>query len=37
MTLVDSNVILDIVTADDEWMEWSAAALARQADAGRSP
>ena len=34
MTLVDSNVILDIVTADDEWMDWSAAALARQADAG---
>jgi len=34
VTLVDSNVILDIVTADDEWLDWSAAALARQADAG---
>jgi hypothetical protein len=34
VTLVDSNVILDIVTADDEWMDWSAAALARQANAG---
>jgi hypothetical protein len=34
VTLVDSNVILDIVSADDEWMDWSTAALARQADAG---
>jgi len=34
VTLVDSNVILDVVTADDEWLDWSAAALARQADAG---
>jgi len=34
-TLVDSNVILDIVTEDPEWQEWSAAALARQADEGR--
>lgn len=33
-TLVDSNVILDIVTEDPEWLDWSAAALARQADAG---
>jgi predicted nucleic acid-binding protein len=33
-TLVDSNVILDIVTEDPEWQEWSAEALARQADAG---
>ncbi|MCX6549851.1 MAG: type II toxin-antitoxin system VapC family toxin [Acidobacteria bacterium] len=33
-TLVDSNVILDIVTEDPEWLEWSAAALAAQADAG---
>ncbi len=31
-TLVDSNVILDIVTADPEWMDWSAAALAAQAN-----
>jgi predicted nucleic acid-binding protein len=34
VTLVDSNVILDIVTEDPEWLDWSAAALARQADAG---
>ena len=34
-TLVDSNVILDIVTEDAEWLDWSAAALARQADQGR--
>jgi predicted nucleic acid-binding protein len=33
-TLVDSNVILDILTEDPEWMEWSGAALAKQADAG---
>ncbi len=33
-TLVDSNVILDVVTEDAEWLEWSAAALAHQADAG---
>ena len=34
-TLVDSNVILDIVTEDPEWVDWSAAALARQANEGR--
>jgi predicted nucleic acid-binding protein len=33
-TLVDSNVILDLLTEDPEWLEWSAAALATQADAG---
>jgi hypothetical protein len=33
-TLVDSNVILDVVTEDAGWLDWSAAALARQADAG---
>ncbi len=33
-TLVDSNVILDILTEDAEWAEWSAAALAARADAG---
>jgi predicted nucleic acid-binding protein len=33
-TLVDSNVILDVLTEDSEWQDWSAAALARQADAG---
>jgi len=33
-TLVDSNVILDIVTEDDEWLDWSAASLARAAEHG---
>jgi predicted nucleic acid-binding protein len=33
-TLVDSNVLLDIVTEDPEWLDWSASALAAQADAG---
>jgi predicted nucleic acid-binding protein len=31
-TLVDSNVILDIVTEDPKWFAWSAEALARAAD-----
>jgi predicted nucleic acid-binding protein len=34
-TLVDSNVILDIVTEDAEWLDWSASALAAQANEGR--
>lgn len=34
-TLVDSNVILDVVTEDPEWLDWSASALARQANEGR--
>lgn len=34
-TLVDSNVILDVVTEDPDWLDWSASALARQANAGR--
>ena len=33
--LVDSNVILDIVTQDVEWLDWSASAL--EAAAGASP
>jgi predicted nucleic acid-binding protein len=33
-TLVDSNVILDVLTEDPEWLDRSAAALSRQADAG---
>lgn len=33
VTLVDSNVILDVVTDDDEWGDWSADRLA---DAARS-
>lgn len=35
VTLVDSNVILDIVSEDAEWFEWSAAALADAAHEGR--
>lgn len=31
-TLVDSNVLLDLVTDDPKWAEWSAAALSRAAD-----
>ena len=33
-TLVDSNVILDVLTEDNEWCDWSSAALTRAADAG---
>jgi predicted nucleic acid-binding protein len=33
-TLVDSNVILDVLTEDPEWLDWSSSALAAQADAG---
>jgi len=31
-TLVDSNVLLDVITEDPEWLDWSASALARSAD-----
>jgi predicted nucleic acid-binding protein len=34
VTLVDSSVILDIVTEDPTWAQWSEAALARAADEG---
>lgn len=33
--LVDSNVLLDIVTEDAEWLDWSAAALERAAAVSR--
>lgn len=33
-TLVDSNVLLDVLTDDDQWSNWSFAALARAAEAG---
>lgn len=33
--LVDSNVLLDVVTEDARWYGWSAAALAEAADAAR--
>lgn len=34
VTLVDSNVILDVVTGDPRWSGWSGDALARAADEG---
>ena len=34
-TLVDSNVILDVVTDDQDWGDWSAAMLSRAAQEGR--
>ena len=34
-TLVDSNVILDVVTDDAEWGDWSASMLARAAQSAR--
>lgn len=33
-TLVDSNVLLDVLTEDPQWSAWSTAALADQADRG---
>lgn len=33
-TLIDSNVILDILTDDPTWAEWSIDALARVAESG---
>lgn len=34
ITLVDSNVLLDVATEDSAWGRWSAEALARAADEG---
>jgi predicted nucleic acid-binding protein len=34
-TLVDSNVILDVVTENEEWGDWSASVLAEAAQSGR--
>jgi predicted nucleic acid-binding protein len=34
-TLVDSNVLLDVVTENEEWADWSAAMLADAAQNGR--
>lgn len=34
ITLVDSNVLLDLLTEDEAWFEWSSTALARCADEG---
>jgi predicted nucleic acid-binding protein len=33
--LIDSNVLLDLMTEDPEWFAWSAAAVARAADSSR--
>ena len=33
-TLVDSNVLLDVLTMNDAWSEWSSSALSDAADAG---
>ncbi|MGI8937296.1 MAG: type II toxin-antitoxin system VapC family toxin [Iamia sp.] len=33
-TLVDSNVLLDVLTEDPEWLSWSIPALAAAAEAG---
>jgi hypothetical protein len=34
-TLVDSCVLLDVITADDQWADWSASQIAMAMDAGR--
>lgn len=34
-TLVDSNVILDVVSEDEDWVDWSSAMLGRAAETGR--
>jgi predicted nucleic acid-binding protein len=34
-TLIDTNVLLDILLEDEEWVEWSAAMVARAARQGR--
>jgi len=33
-TLVDSNVLLDLITKDPQWQQWSAQALERAGDTG---
>ena len=35
MVLVDSNVLLDVITEDPTWLSWSADALERAADRSR--
>jgi hypothetical protein len=34
VVLVDSNILLDVLTEDPQWTSWSAEALARSADEG---
>lgn len=33
-TLIDSNILLDIFTQDEEWFDWSASMVKAAADAG---
>ncbi len=33
-TLVDSNVLIDVMAEDDEWLDWSASMLAQAAEQG---
>jgi predicted nucleic acid-binding protein len=35
VTLVDSCVLLDVITGDKQWADWSAARIAAAMDAGR--
>ena len=34
MTLIDSNVLIDVLTGDNDWSDWSANQLGRAANAG---
>jgi predicted nucleic acid-binding protein len=34
-TLIDSCVLLDVITADDQWADWSAGQIATAMDSGR--
>jgi len=34
ITMVDSNVLLDLLTEDEHWFDWSSKALSRCADEG---
>ena len=34
-TLVDSDVLFDVILEDEDWVDWSAAILAQRADADR--
>jgi predicted nucleic acid-binding protein len=35
MTLVDSNILIDLFIRDPVWFEWSKASLAKRAESGR--
>jgi predicted nucleic acid-binding protein len=34
MTLVDTNILLDILSGDAQWLDWSATMMARRAEMG---